>query len=75
MPSVEGLAIDLRQRAASQGFKELPITVEHSVVAGFLPRLDRDPFDRMLTAQALVSDLVIVSNELMFDQYSVRRLW
>ena len=35
----------------------------------------RDPFDRMLIAQALAHDLAIVSNERAFDRYGVRRLW
>ena len=35
----------------------------------------RDPFDRMLIAQALVRDLVLISGEALFDRYGVRRLW
>jgi PIN domain nuclease of toxin-antitoxin system len=34
-----------------------------------------DPFDRMLIAQALAAGLVLVSNEVIFDSYRVRRLW
>jgi PIN domain nuclease of toxin-antitoxin system len=34
-----------------------------------------DPFDRMLIAQALGADLILVSNEALFDGYGVRRLW
>ena len=43
--------------------------------AGSLPGPHRDPFDRMLIAQALVGNLALVSNEPLFDQYGVRRLW
>ena len=75
MPSVERLAIDFRARVTSQGFTELPITVEHGSRAGSLPGHHRDPFDRMLIAQAITEDLVLVSNETLFDQYGVRRLW
>ncbi|WP_296391816.1 hypothetical protein [Reyranella sp.] len=35
----------------------------------------RDPFDRMLIAQAMIEELVLVSNERAFDVYGVRRLW
>ena len=42
---------------------------------GALPGPHRDPFDRMLIAQAMLDDLTLVSNELAFDAYGVRRLW
>lgn len=58
-----------------QGFTALPISVQDAERAGSLPELHRDPFDRMLIAQALVHDLVIVTNEALFEAYSVRRLW
>jgi PIN domain nuclease of toxin-antitoxin system len=59
----------------SQGFDELPINLEHGQLAGSLPGPHRDPFDRMLAAQALLAGLVLVSNETVFDRYGVRRLW
>jgi PIN domain nuclease of toxin-antitoxin system len=40
-----------------------------------LPGPHRDPFDRMLIAQAQAHDLVLVSSETRFDRYGVRRLW
>lgn len=51
------------------------MTVAEGVRAGELPGPIRDPFDRMLIAQALTHDLVVVSNETLFDRYGVRRLW
>ena len=57
---------------AGQGFEELAITVDDGGRAGRLPGLHRDPFDRMLIAQALTRDLVLVSNETLFDVYGVR---
>ena len=75
MPSVAALANDFRNRIASQGFNELPITVQHALRSGSLPGLHNDPFDRMLIAQAISDDLVLVSNETMFDHYGVQRLW
>jgi PIN domain nuclease of toxin-antitoxin system len=69
------LAYNVSGALAGQGFLELPITVQHGQTAGNLPGPHRDPFDRMLIAQATLSDLVLVSNEPVFDRYGVRRLW
>lgn len=54
---------------------ELPITLAHAREAGSLPLVHRDPFDRVLIAQARVERLQIVSNEVLFDAYGVSRLW
>ena len=40
-----------------------------------MPGEHRDPFDRLLIAQALVEDLTLVSNEAIFDGFGVKRLW
>lgn len=56
-------------------FEGLSITSEHTVRAGLLPGPHKDPFDRMLIAQAIAENLPIVSNDAAFDGYSVRRLW
>ena len=56
-------------------FQVLDISSEHALrVAGF-PMLHRDPFDRMIVAQALVERLPILSNDGALDGYGVRRLW
>lgn len=75
LPGAEALARDVPGAIASQGFAELSITVADAVRAGALPGPHRDPFDRMLIAQAQARDLVLVSNETLFDVYGVRRLW
>ena len=75
LPDAEVLALDIPGAIAGQNFEELPITVEHAVRAGSLPGPHRDPFDRMLIAQALSDNLVLVSIESLFDSYGVRRLW
>lgn len=71
----EALALDVAGEIAGQGFQELAITVADATRAGALPGHHRDPFDRMLIAQALVRDLVLISNEPLFDRYGVRRFW
>ncbi len=75
LPDAEALALDIRAAIARQKFEELPVTVAEGVRAGELPGPLRDPFDRMLIAQALAHDLIVVSNETLFDRYGVRRLW
>jgi PIN domain nuclease of toxin-antitoxin system len=75
LPDAQALATDVAEAVARQGFIELSITVLHGQVAGGLPGPHRDPFDRMLIAQAVLGDLVLVSNEMVFDGYGVRRLW
>ena len=53
----------------------LPITVEHLVLVSALPFHHRDPFDRLLIAQAIAEQLSIVSIDEKFDSYSVNRVW
>jgi len=68
-------AYDFRTKVKGLSFEELPITVEHGQRAGLLPGEHKDPFDRMLIAQALTENIPIVSNEKVFDRYHVRRIW
>ena len=75
LPGSGDFVLDMPSSIAGQGFEELAITVNDGGRAGRLPGLHRDPFDRMLIAQALTHDLVLVSNETLFDVYGVRRLW
>lgn len=75
LPDAAAIVADLDNIMLEQGFKELPIAVKHGRAAGGLPGPHRDPFDRMLIAQAMLEDLTLVSNEQRFDVYGVQRLW
>ena len=75
LPQAEAVALDVTGCIAAQGFEELAITVDDAERAGRLPGLHRDPFDRVLIAQALVRDLALVSVDRTFDGYGVRRVW
>ena len=75
LPGVDELALNMPRYIASQRFERLSVTVEDAVRAGALPGPHRDPFDRMLIAQAVGHELVIVSNEALFDRYGGTRLW
>jgi len=69
------VALDVSEAIAGQSFEELPVGVADAARAGALPAPLRDPFDRMLIAQALGRDLILVSIEAPFDAYGVRRVW
>ena len=58
-----------------QGFVELPITLSHARRAGGLRIEHRDPFDRMLIAEAQMEDLPLVTNEALFDGPGITRVW
>jgi PIN domain nuclease of toxin-antitoxin system len=56
-------------------FETLAVSAEHGIRAGLLPGPHKDLFDRMLIAQALAENLIIVSNDVVFDGYGVKRVW
>jgi PIN domain nuclease of toxin-antitoxin system len=58
-----------------QDFEALNISLEHARLAGLLPGEHRDPFDRMLIAQAQIEGVALVSNEELFDHFGIRRIW
>ena len=70
-----GTAGTVNAYVLGQGFRALPISLVHAELAGQLPIAHRDPFDRMLIAQAQTEDMWLVSNEAAFDTAGVRRYW
>lgn len=75
LPRAELLAAGVLDCIRRERFEPLAIEISHAERAGRLPGPHKDPFDRMLIAQALEEDLVVLSNEGVFDLYGVRRLW
>ncbi len=75
LPGVAAIVADLEGVVVAQGFKPLPIASKHGQIAGNLPGPHRDPFDRMLVAQAMLESLTLVSIEAIFDGFGVIRLW
>jgi PIN domain nuclease of toxin-antitoxin system len=55
-------------------FAELPVTIAHSIEAGGLPAYHRDPFDRMLVAQAQIEGLTLVTRDERLAAYGVQTL-
>jgi PIN domain nuclease of toxin-antitoxin system len=62
---------DLPERIRDGGFRELPISFGHAIVAGRLPLIHRDPFDRMLVAQAQCEGLTLVTMDPRCRAYEV----
>lgn len=75
LPGAALLAQSFEEIIAEQGFGELPISVHHARLAGEMNIDHKDPFDRLLIAQAQADDLVLVSNEALFDGFAIKRLW
>ena len=62
---------DLPEQIRNSGFRLLDITAEHGIAAGRLPMHHRDPFDRMLVAQAQLEGLTLVSRDAHVQKYDV----
>lgn len=62
---------DVGQALTDCGFTPLPITMEHAARVGELPLLHRDPFDRMLVAQAQLEGLDLISSDVRLGDYQV----
>ena len=75
LDSVPQAAERFAELAAENGFTHLPVTYLHSLRAGGYPADHRDPFDRMLAAQAELEDLVLVTRDPAFKQFAAQVLW
>ena len=53
----------------------LPISLDHALLAGSMDIPHKDPFDRLLIAQARIERVPIVSNERLFDGFGIERIW
>lgn len=62
---------DLEEAILKSGFEPLPIAVQHAVRVGRLPGIHRDPFDRMLVAQASIEELRLVTHDRVFERYGL----
>ncbi|MFY9680232.1 MAG: type II toxin-antitoxin system VapC family toxin [Candidatus Sulfotelmatobacter sp.] len=75
LPAAADLIQDFVNDLRRQRMEILPMSAEHAIRAGLLPGPHKDPFDRMLIAQAQAENVPIVSNDRALDGYGVRRLW
>ena len=74
-PLLSALPADLGEAVAQAGYAWLALTPEHAAMAGRLPRLSGDPFDRMLAAQGLIEPATVVTKDPMVGAYGVVTAW
>lgn len=65
----------ISEQLALNDIDVLPVTIKHLTILSTLPFYHRDPFDRLLIAQATVEQISIISADSMFDNYPIQRLW
>lgn len=75
LDNAEVVAFDVAASITNEGFLPLAVSVMHGQIAGSLPGDHRDPFDRMLIAQAMLESMTFVSNEARFDAFAIKRIW
>jgi PIN domain nuclease of toxin-antitoxin system len=65
----------IRLNMINLGIEELPISFEDAITYLSIPLHHRDPFDRILVAQAMNHSLILISRDVAFDSYAIRRVW
>jgi PIN domain nuclease of toxin-antitoxin system len=75
LPEAKSLEADFLQLMSNAGFVSIPVTVEDALRSGRLRGDHRDPWDRMIAAQALAMDIPIISHDKQLDAFGIRRLW
>jgi PIN domain nuclease of toxin-antitoxin system len=75
LDAIEDFQRDYRPLMAQNGFETLPMTDEHALTAGLLPGPHRDPFDRMIAAQALIESLTVITRDKQLAGFGCRTIW
>ncbi len=75
LKEAERLEADFVTLMSEAGFKLISISPEHALRAGRLRGNHRDPWDRMIAAQALALDIPVISNDKDLEEFGVRRIW
>ncbi len=75
LPEAAVIAADVEAAVRGQGFAPLDLSMRHAEHAGRMPGKRRDPFDRMLAAQAILENLLLVTNDPAFEPLGVSCLW
>jgi len=75
LPGAGSVISELADVVEAQGFVTLPISFAHGQMAGALPGPHRDPFDRMLVAQAIAHGAAVVTPDPLVAQYPIRVIW
>ena len=72
---LQGNFEDIEPQLSAAGITILPITFADTVQFRYLPLHHRDPFDRILVAQAINHSLALISRDVAFDAYDLQRVW
>lgn len=75
LPEIGEIVETLPRYLRQERFEVLPIDFGHALLAGQLPGPHRDPFDRMLIAQARKENLHVVTGDAVFAKYGVKVIW
>lgn len=75
LPVAAKYAARLAAIVIEEGFKPLPLTIEHADVAGSFTSTNNDPWDRLLAAQAKVEKLALISNDSKMDDFGIVQFW
>ena len=65
----------IQEQQKNNGLQIFPVTLAHALKVGDLPLYHRDPFDRLLVAQAIVEDYTLITKETMLSKYNARVVW
>jgi PIN domain nuclease of toxin-antitoxin system len=75
LPVAAALVDGLDEHLRREGFKPVAISLPHALAAGRLPGPHKDPFDRLLIAQARLEGFTVVTSDPIFQRYRVPVLW
>lgn len=75
LPAMERRIADFDAAIRRDGFQHLPVTHAHAVRGGLIPGSHRDPFDRIIAAQALIDDLTVVTRDAKIAAFGCKVLW
>ena len=75
LPEADRYVAGLLKIVKDEGMGVASLSFLHGLRAGTYPALHRDPFDRMLAAQAELDNLTLVTKDVLFSQFPVRTLW
>ena len=75
LPGAERLELEFLKAMDDAGYTLLPIDVATALRAGRLTSQHKDPFDRMIAAQALAADIPVLSSDQQLESFGIRRLW
>ncbi|WCT73355.1 type II toxin-antitoxin system VapC family toxin [Sphingomonas naphthae] len=75
LPDIGDPAANFRRLMDRNGFDSLSVNEAHALRAGLLPGEHRDPFDRLIAAQALIEDMVVVTRDRAFIDFGCKVIW